>query len=571
MLILGPFGGITASYMVFSMGFFVGGQVLAGLLGSAVTFGYGSEGRHGANYIQTIAASVASMSAMGVLIQALVWLGLSQPPLWTLMLYLLCISMFGAGTGMLYTPLLVDRLQLPFPSGFAVANILRALSDPQLLRRSIAKLGGGIMLGIGGSAGAALPALASLNLSASTVGAGMVVGSRIAVPTLVGSLLFTALTPYFVSIGWLHEGDPYRKITFLLAIGALLGTVSVDLVVIALGAARRWREVGRPEASSAARTPSAMSVAGLLAWTGSWGAGVVLVGHLMLRLPVGFLLCALAGVLVFALINGVATGISDNNPISAAFVVTVMMLAIMGLRDPALGLLVGAVVVVGTNVATDMQQDRSTGWRLGSSKKLQFRYQVTGLLVGAAAAIGFAKLFMMAYPALTIDQTAQAAADQSPQWTSATTYKFVSALRALTVESTVQLTAMKVGVLIGLGMQLVRLLLKRWSRYRAFATGSKRGYAVDWLIDAVLLPSPYAIGFGAFINLSIAANFAAGGSIGSLMDHRAASRREGAASGGAPTPSDMSASSLLGGGLIAGEALTALALGVTGLLGVAMR
>ena len=273
MLILGPFGGITASYMVFSMGFFVGGQVLAGLLGSAVTVGYGSEGRHGANYIQTIAASVASMSAMGVLIQALVWLGLSQPPLWTLMLYLLCISMFGAGTGMLYTPLLVDRLQLPFPSGFAVANILRALSDPQLLRRSIAKLGGGIMLGIGGSAGAALPALASLNLSASTVGAGMVVGSRIAVPTLVGSLLFTALTPYFVSIGWLHEGDPYRKITFLLAIGALLGTVSVDLVVIALGAARRWREVGRPEASSAARTPSAMSVAGLLAWTGSWGAG----------------------------------------------------------------------------------------------------------------------------------------------------------------------------------------------------------------------------------------------------------------------------------------------------------
>ena len=35
--ILGPLGGVTASYMNFSLGFFVGGQVLAGILGSTVT------------------------------------------------------------------------------------------------------------------------------------------------------------------------------------------------------------------------------------------------------------------------------------------------------------------------------------------------------------------------------------------------------------------------------------------------------------------------------------------------------------------------------------------------------
>src|SRR4030088_1974492 len=62
-LLGGPaLGGLTASYMNFSIGFFVGGQVLAGLLGSTVTYGYGVEGKHGANYIQTAAASVASMS-----------------------------------------------------------------------------------------------------------------------------------------------------------------------------------------------------------------------------------------------------------------------------------------------------------------------------------------------------------------------------------------------------------------------------------------------------------------------------------------------------------------------------
>ena len=148
LLILGPLGGVTAAYMTFSLGFSVGAQVLAGILGSTVTYGYGAEGKHGANYIQTMAASVADLAGMCVLIQAMVWLGMPLPPGWKLGLYFGCIGMFGIGVGMLYTPVLVDRLQLEFPSGHAVANILRALTDKRLLRRSIGKLGGGTGAGI---------------------------------------------------------------------------------------------------------------------------------------------------------------------------------------------------------------------------------------------------------------------------------------------------------------------------------------------------------------------------------------------------------------------------------------
>ena len=50
--VLGPLGGVTAAYMNFSIGFFIGGQVLAGILGSTVTLGHGPEGKHGANYMQ---------------------------------------------------------------------------------------------------------------------------------------------------------------------------------------------------------------------------------------------------------------------------------------------------------------------------------------------------------------------------------------------------------------------------------------------------------------------------------------------------------------------------------------
>src|SRR5260370_36795878 len=168
--ILGPLGGISAAFMNFSLGFFVGGQVLAGILGSAVTYGYGAEGKHGANYMQSMAASVAGLSGMAVMLQAMVWLGLPEPPAWQAVLYLTCIGMFGIGVGMLYTPILVDRMQLVYPSGFAVANILRALTDKELLKRSIAKLGGGAAVGfIGGVAALIIPAVEKIGVSTSTI------------------------------------------------------------------------------------------------------------------------------------------------------------------------------------------------------------------------------------------------------------------------------------------------------------------------------------------------------------------------------------------------------------------
>jgi hypothetical protein len=136
LLILGPLGGITSAYMTFSLGFSVGGQVLAGILGSSVTYGYGAEGKHGANYIQTMAASVASMAGMGVLIQAMVWLGMPLPAPWKLGLYFGCVGMFGIGVGMLYTPILVDRLQRSRTSASCVVRSASWAAEPPAASRS---------------------------------------------------------------------------------------------------------------------------------------------------------------------------------------------------------------------------------------------------------------------------------------------------------------------------------------------------------------------------------------------------------------------------------------------------
>src|SRR5258705_8137091 len=302
-LVLGPLGGVTASYMNFSLGFFIGGQVLAGILGSTVTYGYGAEGKHGANYIQTAAAWVAGLSAMGVLIQAMVWMGLPQPPAWQMVIYFLCVGMFAVGVGMLYTPILVDRMQLTFPSGLAVANILRALTDPVLLKQSVTKLGSGIAVGIAsGIAAFKIPVLGAIELSASTFGAGMVVGARIGVPAIIGGVLGWALIPYFVSIGWLKPDEPFRKITFLIALGMIMGAAIIDLTLIFWEAAKRLREKGRAPAAEPEDWKRVNKMM-LAAWVVAWGAALVLSGHPVLRQPVGFPLLAVALVFVFLMVN----------------------------------------------------------------------------------------------------------------------------------------------------------------------------------------------------------------------------------------------------------------------------
>jgi len=559
--ILGPLGGIAASYMNFSLGFFVGGQVLAGILGSTVTFGYGAQGRHGANYIQTTAASVAGMSAMAVVIQAMTWLGLPQPPIWQLILYMLCIGMFGVGVGMLYTPILVDRLQLTFPSGLAVANILRALTDPILLRQSVTRLFGGMALGIAGGIGAAKTVLlGAIDLSTSTFGAGMIVGARIGVPALVAGLVAWAMIPYFVSIGWLKPGDPFRKITFLIALGMIMGAALIDVSLILFRAYQRARKrlAAKPiEPEDWKRT----NFRRLIAWVVFWGAGIVVMGSQVLHQPVGYLVMAVLLVFVFAMVNGISVGMVDQNPISSAFVVTVILMASIGLKDPTVGLMAATVLLVSTSEACDMQQDRSTGWRLGTNRTIQFRFQVAGIVMGAIMAVVFAELFMNAYPVLQLDQTTLSADKQPERWTSAMTYKFVGALRSLTDDKPYQRTAIWIGLGIGFATELLRKLIKSRARYKQFIKASRVGFSIDFLLDAVLLPSPYASSFGGFVNLPTSSWFAGGGAFASFCNSLPKRKDKAPA-----LPEDMSTTSLVGGGLIAGDALAALGLGIAGLL-----
>jgi len=562
-LVLGPLGGITAAYMNFSLGFFVGGQVLAGILGSVVTFGYGADGKHGANYMQSMAASVAGMGGMGVLIQTMIWLGLAEPPTWQLIAYFLCIGMLGVGLGMLYTPIVVDRMQLKYPSGLAVANILRALTDPQLLRRSVARLGTGMGLGAGLTLLAekvGVPLLAAIHFSASTFGAGIIVGARIGVPAIVVGLIGLALTPWLRAEGLLGPNDPWRKVGFLISLGTILGAAIVDITLIVREALARAR-AGGERSPAGADEWKRIDTRKLAAWVAVWAVAVVATSSGFFGVPVGYAVLGVALAFVFVLVNGISVGISDSNPISSAFVVGVTVMAAAGLTDPLVGLIAGSILLISTVVGGDMQQDRSTGWRLGTNRTIQFRYQVIGILMGAVFAVVITKLFLAAYPALKIDTFLHPELTTG-NWQSAMTYKFAGVLRGLTSAETTALKLMGLGIAIGLAVEIVRELLKRSRSYQAWKARDAGTRTADFIIDAIIIPSPYASSFGGFVDWTTSLWFGLGGIFSSLWNSTMKRKDAGA-------PADMDSMSLIGGGLIAGEALAFLTLGIIGLAALA--
>jgi uncharacterized oligopeptide transporter (OPT) family protein len=559
--ILGPLGGISAAFMNFSIGIFVSGQVLAGILGSSVTLPYGPEGKHGANYMQTMAASVSGLCGMGVLLQAMIWLGIPEPPAWKVVLYMLSIGMFGAGVGMLFTPLLVDRMQLTYPSGFAVANILRALTDPKLLRRSIVKLGGGMLAGFGAGVPALLiKSVGDTGLSPSTLGAGMIVGARMAIPAIVVAIIGNRLTPYLVSIHWLEPGKTYRKIGFIIALGSILGAAIVDISIIMFQAVQRYRQQTAGQAV-AQEDWKRVNMWRLVAWVVFWGVAAIVTGNQVMGQPIRLLAVATGLAVLFVLVNGISLGISDWNPLSSAFFATIIFLAALGLDSAQTGLFCAMIVFVACNVGGDMQQDRSTGWRLGTNRVVQFRYQVIGVLMGAILSVVLAKFFMSAYPILRENQFLHEGIG-GEKWQSAMTYKIVGALEAITHRKPEVITALKLGIAIGIGIEIIRKSMKRTPWYKRFVQNSRLGPPTDFVVDAVLLPSPYAASLGGIVELPTVCWWTLGG-VGSSLFQVAQKRLSvGKKIAEGELPSDMSTVSLAGGGLIAGEALSSLAVGI---------
>jgi hypothetical protein len=171
---------------------------------------------------------------------------------------------------------------------------------------------------------------------------------------------------------------------------------------------------------------------------------------------------------------------------------------------------------------------------------------------------------MKAYPILAVNQYANPETPGIDKWQSAMTFKFVGALSGLTHPNPKVMAALAFGIALGLVTEVLRKVIKGRGGWKAWVKNSRAGYVTDLLLDCVFLPSPYAASFGGFVEFGTSAWFGGGSLVGSIWN--TISSRMPRKPEHADLPEDMSTVSLAGGGLIAGDSLAALGIGIWGLL-----
>ena len=131
----------------------------------------------------------------------------------------------------------------------------------------------------------------------------MIVGARIAIPPLIVAVIGWLQTPHLIKIGWLHPGDHYRRIGFIISLGGILGAAVLDLALILIQTARRWT-TQKAAPAAAPEDWKRVNAWRLMLWPSHSGPSPRLLwGTGLLHQPVKFLVIAIALCFVFVLVN----------------------------------------------------------------------------------------------------------------------------------------------------------------------------------------------------------------------------------------------------------------------------
>ncbi len=119
--------------------------------------------------------------------------------------------------------------------------------------------------------------------STSTLGAGMIVGARIAFPAIVVGIIGELMIPTLLESGWLSDGEPFRKIGFVIALGTILGAAIVDITLVGRDFFKQLQGEGAGTPPRPAEDWKRTNMRRLDAWIVFWAAAIFVVGWQALR------------------------------------------------------------------------------------------------------------------------------------------------------------------------------------------------------------------------------------------------------------------------------------------------
>jgi putative OPT family oligopeptide transporter len=408
---------VAFAYTALKLGFSMGASPIAALLGYVFLRGILRKGTIVENNInQTIAAGIASAGTGVVFVLPAIFLLNAQEhgtlafSFWPLLL----ASIGGAILGVvLLIPLrkqLIEIERLRFPSGVAVAAIIRAGAE------GVAKAK---LLGIGFSISAVwtvgmllgwfdypglianqelnlsfglLPAYLApaLYLSPMNFAAGLLAG-RGGLSFLWGGILaWWIISPASVLAGWTPplEGQAladfiYGNMLRPLGIGIILGSAFMEVFVnfpaiksaiLSLMAASRSGSVTTGKGSDEAPMSVLLVTGGIAVvcfFLAAWITPGVSFPQALLTALLGSLWLALAGLIVAQ-----TTGLTDISPVSGLALISVSIMMVLLNGNIVAALLFTITVAVAISHSADMMQDLKTGFLVGSRPLLQQIVQI---------------------------------------------------------------------------------------------------------------------------------------------------------------------------------------------------
>lgn len=445
---------------------------------------------------------------------------------------------------------MIQHEELPFPSGIAAAETLRGLYSEgrEAMRKARALVVG---IGVGGVFGILknLPALAEsfagqwlgrfaawwhgcltvpellkfrgdflpngIRLSGFgfepgvlIIGAGMIMGLRMAFSMLLGSaLLYFVITPVLVSydIALAAKGMGPHSIwqTGMVEVmprrWGVWGGTALMVFASLTAFAMQWRTLLRALrfGSGGSASPIAhLEVPIKWMWIGLVPISLCLVAllHVAFGLGVGFGLLAVAMSFVLALVACRATGEADTTPIGAMGKVTQLVYAALVRNNPAVNLMAAGVTASAAGSAADLLTDLKSGHLLGANPRRQFLAQFFGIFFGTLAIVP-------AWYALA--PSVQGLTDRFPM-PAANAWKAMADLLAVGVGQLPASAAWAVliGGVLGIALPLID---GRWPRMHAF------------------IPSAMGLGLGMIVDFSNSLGFAVGALLAWFWQRRSVS------------------------------------------------
>ncbi|MBL9205353.1 MAG: OPT/YSL family transporter [Opitutaceae bacterium] len=359
-------------------------------------------------------------------------------------IFTLCTAALGVFIAVPMKRQMVNREKLPFPTGIAAATTLRSLYSRgrDALLRAYVLIGGliaGMFVALLKAPEGAVKALdtflerAHLRLpdlipaagywqvngrqllgfgfdpSLLLIGAGMIVGVRVALSMLAGGiLLYFVVGPQLIALDAAHAADPSYLVSIPMIGGGMLyhlprwalwgGTalmVFASLTAFALqwstiARAFSFRKKGGATAPAevdarmkAVEVPVSWMIAGLVPIT----IAMLLVQYVAFHINLWLGLVAVALSFGLSMVASRATGETDTTPIGAMGKVMQLTFALLSPGNVQHNLISASTAANSASASADLLTDLKSGYLLGANPRRQFQAQFLGIFFGTLAVV----------------------------------------------------------------------------------------------------------------------------------------------------------------------------------------